>query len=788
MSRFCKDLKDHATKIIDFKKKIITPLTKEEEDNYNNENICHICKKEFNNDKVRDHCQFTGKYRGAAHNTCNLRYKIPKNIPVIFHNGSTYDYHFIIKELASEFEGNFECLGENTEKYITFSVPIKKRIENKNMDITYKIKFIDRFRFMATSLSKLVDNLTENIHSDKCVKCKSNLCFVNAMNETLIFECVDCKKEYKKELNKKLIERFSNVYEFCDNDINKFMILLRKGVYPYEYMDEWNKFDEKELPCKESFYSSLTMEDISDTDYKHSNNVFKKFNLNNLGDYHDLYVRNDTLLLADVFENFRNACMKNYELDPAHFVSLPGLAWQACLKKTNVELELLTDYDMFLMIEEGVRGGICHAIQRYAKANNKYMRDYDKNKESSYIQYLDVNNLYGKAMTEKLPVRGFRWMTDISRMDEEFVRSYDKNDIKGYILEVDVDYPNELQNLHSDFPFLAESMVINNTKKLVFNLQDKKNYVVHVNVLKQALDHGLKLKKVYRVIEFDQEAWLKKYIIFNTELRKNALNDFEKDFFKLMNNAVFGKTMENVRKHRDIKLVKTDHRRNKLVSEPNYHTMKLINDNLAIIEMTKVKVKMNKPIYLGLSILEISKITMYEFWYDYVKSKYGNRVRLCYMDTDSFVINIKTKDFFKDIAMDVKERFDTSNYIYDRPLPTGVNKKLVGLIKDELGGGIFTEFTALRPKAHSYKMADFTELKKAKGTQKCVVKKMLRLDDYKNCLFTNSKVLRPQQRFKSENHSVYTENINKIALSCDDDKRIVAVDGISSYPYEYVLN
>ena len=183
-----------------------------------------------------------------------------------------------------------------------------------------------------------------------------------------------------------------------------------------------------------------------------------------------MYARRDTLLLADVFENFRNVCMKNYELDPAHFISLPGLAWQACLKKTDMELELLTDYDMLLMIEEDIRGGICHAIQRYAKANNKYIRDYDKNKESSYIQYLDANNLYGKAMMEKLPVRGFRWMTDISRMDEELVRSYDKNDIEGYILEVDVDYPNELQNLHSDFPFLAESMVINNTKKLVCNL------------------------------------------------------------------------------------------------------------------------------------------------------------------------------------------------------------------------------------------------------------------------------------------------------------------------------
>ena len=209
-----------------------------------------------------------------------------------------------------------------------------------------------------------------------------------------------------------------------------------------------------------------------------------------------MYVRSDTLLLADVFENFRYACMKNYELDPAHFISLPGLAWKACFKKTDVELELLTDYDMLLTIEEGIRGGICHAIQRYAKANNEYMRDYDKNKESSYIQYLDANNLYGKAMTKELPVRGFRWMTDISRMDEEFARSYDKNDIKGYILEVDVDYPNELQNLHCDFPFLAESMVINNTKKLVCNLQDKKNYVVHINILKQALDHGLKLRKV----------------------------------------------------------------------------------------------------------------------------------------------------------------------------------------------------------------------------------------------------------------------------------------------------
>ena len=249
-----------------------------------------------------------------------------------------------------------------------------------------------------------------------------------------------------------------------------------------------------------------------------------------------------------------------------------------------------------------------------------------------------------------------------------------------------------------------------------------------------------------------------------------ATNDFEKDFFKLMNNAVFGKTMENVRKHHD--MIRTDKKRNKLVSEPNYHAMKLIDDNLAIIEMRKVKVKMNKPIYLGLSILELSKITMYEFWYDYVKVKYEDRVKLCYMDTDSFVLNVRTEDFYKDISEDIKDRFDTSNFYCDRPLPIGVNKKVVGLLKDEPGGGIITEFVALRPKAYSYITDDLVELKKAKGTKKCVIKKMLGFNDYKKCLFEKEKVLKSQQRFKSENHSVYTECINKIALSCDDDKRI----------------
>ena len=248
----------------------------------------------------------------------------------------------------------------------------------------------------------------------------------------------------------------------------------------------------------------------------------------------------------------------------------------------------------------------------------------------------------------------------------------------------------------------------------------------------------------------------------NNELRKKAKNDFEKEFFKLMNNAVFGKAMENVRKHRDIKLVTTDKRRNQLVAEPNYHTTKWFSENLLAIEMKKTKVKINKSIYLGLSILEIRRTLMYQFWCDYMKPKHGDNVKLCYMDTDSFIMYIKTEDFYEDIANDVEKRFDSSNYEVDRPLPAGRNKKVIGLKKNELGGKIMTEFVALRPKTYSYLTDDCEEDKKTKGTKKCVIKRELKFNDYKDCLLNDTVVLKSQQRFKSERHDVYKNVILKM--------------------------
>ena len=392
------------------------------------------------------------------------------------------------------------------------------------------------------------------------------------------------------------------------------------------------------------------------------------------------------------------------------------------------------------------------------------MDDYNPNEQSSFIQYLDANNLYGGAMSQDLPYKGFKWVDPNS--------NWYKNG-KGYLLDVDVEYPKHLD--HSDFPFLADRMNLSGVTKLVPNMLDKKNYVVHYKTLKQALDHGLKLIKINRILEFDQKPWLKGYIDLNTNLRTKATSEFEKNFYKLMNNAVFGKTMENIRNHKNFKLVTTERKYSKYVSKPNFKSAIRFTEDLVGLDMGKTELVMSKPIYVGQAILDLSKIIMYEFHYDYAKTKWNN-IKLLYQDTDSLIYNIKTEDFYEDISQDIASRFDTSNYTVDRPLPMGINKKVISLMKDEMGGNIIKEFVTLNPKVYAYKYIkdDVVNIdKKCKGVKRSVVLNNISFNDYIHTLNTNENKIVKQNLIRSNNHNIKTIVEKKRAFSTKNDKRIM---------------
>ena len=737
---FIKWLEDDVKFLANIKEKKMV-FTKEDEKQFNTASDCWICGEELGNDRVRDHCHYTGCYRGAAHNTCNLKYRKPESVPVFFHNLTGYDSHLFIKKLgSSNKKETIECIPNNEEKYITFTKTIitgqytNKKGESKNK--TFKIVFKDSLKFMSSSLGVLVNNLPKN--------------------------------------------GFKNISKYYTPE--EVELIKQKGFYPYEFMDTEEKFNDTKLPPREVFYSKLSGKGISEKNYKHACNVWNTFKMKTFKDYHKLYNETDVLLLADVFENFRNLCLKIYGLDPVYYYTAPGLAWDACLKMTNINLELLSDPNMLLMFEKGIRGGISIISNRYGEANNKYMGNrFNKNKLSKYLMYLDANNLYGSAMSEKLPIHSFKWLSS-GEMEKLFnnrvVQIWEKTPC---ILEVDLEYPENLHDLHNDYPFCPERVECKNgVEKLIPNLRNKTKYVIHYKNLIQCLKAGLKLKKIHRGIKFIESEWMKPYIEMNTNLRTKAKNNFEKDFFKLMNNSVFGKTMENIRNRVNVKLVNTEERLKKLSAEPNYKSCKIFNENLISVHMKKTSLTMNKPVYLGMCILDLSKTIMYDFHYNYIKPKYGAKAKLLFTDTDSFMYEIETEDFYKDISKDVKDRFDTSDYPENHPsgIPTGINKKVLGMFKDEAAGKRIKEFVGLRAKLYSFIMEDGKENKRCKGVKKQVVESSITHEDYKTCLRTGKEQLRKQNILRSYEHEVFTEEVNKIALSSIDDKRYILDDGI----------
>ena len=730
-------------------------MTDEDKESFEKAEECHICKKPYDTSdkRVRDHCHVTGKYRGSAHEKCNLKFYLTDKIPVVFHNLKGYDSHFIMQEIGNIAKKNV-YFDEKKKKYYNMNINVIPCNMEKYLAfmLGHNLVFIDSFQFMSSSLSNLVKNLPA--------------------------------------------EAFKHTGQVFQGE--QLSLMTKKGVYPYDYMNSFEKFEDNRLPKKEDFFSIMNNEHITDEEYQHAQNVWNKFGLSSMGEYHDLYLKSDILLLTDVFENFRKACQQYYELDPAHYFTSPGLSWDAMLKMTNIELELISDVDMFQFIEKGMRGGISYIANRYGKANNKYMKNYNPEEVSKYIMYLDANNLYGWAMSQYLPTGGFEWLTE----EEVDLSKYNDESEKGLVLEVDLEYPGELHDLHNDYPLAAEKIKITEdmlspycreiaekfkvkvglVEKLVPTLSNKEKYVLHYRNLQLYMSLGLKLTKIHRALQFDQSPWLKPYIDFNTKKRAGAKNSFEKDFFKLMNNSVFGKTMENLRKRQDIKLVTDKEKLAKWASRPSFISCKIFNEDLVAVHKTKTTLTLNRPAYVGMCILDLSKTLMYDFHYNYIKSKYGDKARLLFTDTDSLTYEIEADDVYQDFWKD-KHLFDNSDYPKNSPFFDNSNKKVIGKFKDEAAGIPIVEFVGLKPKMYSLMKDNEQGSRTAKGIKKNVIKQELQHDNYTDTLFNKKQMRHTMRLIKSERHQIGSYVVNKISLGCFDDKRYIHENGVTSYAY-----
>lgn len=700
-------------------------MSVEEKNEYYKCKSCWLCKETFDecNKKVRHHNHNTGVYHSALCNNCNIQIKDTVKIPVFFHN-LNYDKNVFFKSLVHYDKiKDVSILPDNSEKFKSFTVG--------------KLHFIDTMRFMLSSLASLIKNVPED------------------------------KMYFLKHLAK--------------ND-EELVLMKQKGHFPYEWFDDIEKF---KMPItelqKEMFDNNLTLSKLQDEEWNDVLNIIQKLNINTFEEYHDFYLNIDVNGLADVFENFRTTSLQYYKLDPCHYVGTPSFGWDAMLLKTGVKLELLKDSEMYLFYERGIRGGQSVVFNKYVEANNKYMSNYDENKKSTYISYLDANNLYGWAMAKKLPYAGFKWLNEELSLD--FIRNYNEDSDIGYTLEVDLHYPQHLHDKHNDYPLAPERLKLGNCEKLCGTFYDKKNYIVDIRNLKLYMSLGIEVQAIHRVIQYKQKEWLKDWIDLNTDYRKNTKNDFEKDYFKLMNNAVFGKTMENVRGRVDVKCAFDDDYLRKYTSKPNFKSLEVMkkdNKEMCIMEMKKNVVKLDKPIYAGFTILDLSKYLMYDFHYNTMKVKYGDKIELLMTDTDSLVYKVETEDFYKDMY-EMKEYFDMSEYDKNNPIYDETNKKVIGRFKDETPLSTIKQFVGVRSKCYALETEDLKITKKLKGITKCIVKKTIDITDYKKCVLENIDMYRDVNSIRTKGLTNYSLQQTKLALSNQDDKRVW--NGINSFAY-----
>lgn len=717
---------------------------------------CYLCQKKLKRTKYgwgyRDHNHLSGKWLGNACNKCNFvasKHDVNMKIPVICHNMQNYDMHFLIKELHKISEKKIYIIPRNTEKYLAIEFD--------------GFIFIDSFQFLGESLEKLAFYLKE----------KDPSLFIH------------------------LAQRFKSK--------RRLDLLMQKGVFCYDYIDSLSRFKEKQLPPVGKFYNVLIEKNITEVQYEHAKCVWQTFNCSNLGDYHDIYLKTDVLLLTDVFENFRKSCMDDYSLDPAHYLSAPQLTWDALLLSSKIKLELISDPDQFNFIEKGIRGGVSQISQRYSKANNTYLSDYDSSKPSVHILYLDANALYSYAMCQYLPYKDFRWLEQKEADSLNPLLIEDDSD-EGYILEVTLKYPKILHDIqaHKDLPLapersridynelsptakvLCEQFKLKSTlkcEKLLTTFKDKCHYILHYQALKLYLRLGLELVKIHRVLKFKQKPWMKEYILFNIKKRREASNNFERMIYKLYNNACFGKTLENVKKHVNVKMVSNSKTFKTLTSKPTFYSFKIFHKKLVGVQMKKPVIKLAKPIYVGMSILDISKTKIFKFHYLYISEKYGDRAKLLFTDTDSLCYEIKTEDVYRDLLED-KDYFDFSNYPQSHFLYSDQNKAHVGYFKDESAGNSICEFVGLKSKMYSIEYdEEELNIKKVKGIKKSTIEKHIKHMDFILTLINSKRMEHSFHNIGSKKHQIFTLLQRKVSLSSFDDKRYLLVDKIHSVPY-----
>ncbi|XP_046570051.1 uncharacterized protein LOC124278380 [Haliotis rubra] len=598
-------------------------------------------------------------------------------------------------------------------------------------------------------------------------------------------------------------------------------MLTRKLPYCYEYVDSFDKLEETKLPSRDEFYSSLSEDTISKEDYDFAHDIWMTFKISSVREFMELYVAVDTLILTDVFEAFRDMCLSYYRLDPCQYFTLPGMAMDACLLMTGVKLDLMTEPDQYNFVSNAIRGGVASINHRYAQANNKHMHDFDPSKPESYLLYYDINNLYGAAMSCPLPLGQFEWVDETEIDNIDWLKLDPEGDV-GYIVECDLEYPRHLHVMHQSLPLaptkesipfeefspyhkdlLAELGMLGkkNEKKpatgtkLFSTLKDKQNYVSYFGTLQQYLQLGLKLKKVHRVLKFSQSKWMESYIDFNTKKRKEATDNFSKDLFKLLSNAVYGKQLQNVRNYKQIELITTEERLRKYTAKPNFKSVNIFSENLVVVSMERVSVTLNQNVSVGFTILEHAKRLLYDFHYNVMLKEYSsNHVRVCMTDTDSLFYQIwspvggSLRDP-EDFLLAKCHLFDTSNYPPGHDLHSMDRHKAIGLMKNEVGSKQIREFVGLRAKNYSF-IFDKTPSEKvekctAKGVKEAFKKKHLRHQMFKDCLFKRKQSFGSYHQIRSLHNTLYTDKVTKLTLTPQDDKRYLLPNGLESRPYGF---